>query len=140
MHRHASAAARGRLPLLAVVAMLWITGIVLWLAAPVREPVEALGRWHHPAFVVHLLLAWCAVFGLGRWAWPHVMRRGRGRLRRLSGWSHAAAWSVVALTGIGLQVLPEAPRDLTVAVHWWLGLALPLAVLPHLVRREPDHH
>ena len=125
----------GRALLLAGVAVLWATGIALWLAAPEREPSEAIAAWHHPAFVVHLLLAWAAMFSIGRWAWPHVARRAPGRLRRVSGWSHAAGWLIVAGTGIGLQLLPEAARAVSGVVHWWLGLALPVAALAHLVRR-----
>lgn len=122
--------------LLAGVALLWVTGIALWLGAPDREPSEAIAAWHHPAFVVHLLLAWAAAFALGRWAWPHVAHRAPGRLRRLSGWSHAAVWAVVAGTGLALQVLPEAPRASSALVHWWLGLALPVLALTHLLRRR----
>ena len=127
---------RARALLLTGVALLWATGIVLWLGAPDREPAEAIADWHHPAFVAHLPLAWAAVFALGRWAWPHVADRAPGRLRRLSGWSHAAVWLLLAVTGLALQVLPEHPRALSGQLHLWLGLALPALALAHLPRRR----
>lgn len=136
-HRRGPRGARALL--ISGVALLWITGVALWLGAPDREASEAIAAWHHPAFVVHLLLAWAAVFALGRWAWPHVADRAPGRRRRLSGWSHAAVWLVVTATGLALQVLPETPRAASALAHWWLGLSLPVLAMSHLPRRRRRH-
>lgn len=121
--------------LLATVAVLWATGVLLWAASPDREPAEALAAWHHPALVAHLMLAWGVVAAIGRWIGPHVARHVRRPHRRPTGWLHLALAAVVALTGIGLQVLPEAQRTIAVAAHLWIGLALPLAAFAHVRAR-----
>jgi predicted MFS family arabinose efflux permease len=116
-----------------------VTGVLLWPATPDREPAESLAAWHHPAFVAHLLLAWGAVAAIGRWIGPHVARHVHRPHRRPTGWLHLALAAVVALTGIGLQVLPEAQRTIAVAAHLWIGLALPLAAFAHVRTRGAAH-
>ena len=131
----------GRGWLYGLSALLWASGVVLYLASPELAPpaLESLlpgalawaAEARHSVWLVHLVLAWVACAVLTRWLWPHWRLVGRGARHRATGWINAALWLTVPLTGVGLQVLPEAARLTAAHLHWWTGLALPAAVWAH---------
>ena len=122
-------------------ALLWASGLVLYLASPelasaaleslLAGPLAWASEVRHGAWLVHLVLAWVACAVLTRWLWPHWRLVGRGARHRVTGWANAALWLTVPLTGVGLQALPDAARLTAAHLHWWAGLALPAVVWAH---------
>jgi hypothetical protein len=127
----------GAVWLTALLITLLVTGAVMHGHEPMAM-VEAddldAPRWHHVATVVHGAFAWVFCLVIGRWAWPHVARvwprQNRNRIWAL-GFVTALTGGVAALTGLGLLYGNADWRELLVAIHWWVGLAWPIACLAH---------
>lgn len=132
---HGGWSGRGALWLTVLVLVLLATGVVMHGNEPTLEASEAAGvPWHRVATVVHGLFAWIFCLVAGRWIWPHVVlvwsRRNGNWIWEL-GLVTAAVAGAGALTGLGLLYGSASWRDILSAVHWWLGLAWPVACVSH---------
>jgi hypothetical protein len=123
------------LALLAVLALLWLSGLY-WLllhyvwARPgdfgvIRHPLEA------PTLLVHGIVAMFALFLLGWFAGRHAGAVSSGRRVR-SGWPLTIMTGVLLLAGCAQLFLTSAAWQSAIAVvHEAIGVALPLPLLVH---------
>jgi hypothetical protein len=125
-----------------VIAVLWLTGIVLY-AWPSAD-TAALDAWQAEvrrwAIIIHGSLVWLVCLFAGRWIWPHV--GGIWARLRSSTWFIGLAtltlFALVTITGLALLYGPGAAHDWFANAHWWCAVALPAVVGWHakgLVRR-----
>ena len=106
------------------------SGISYWLG---REMFVATG-WlgHRNVLSLHGISASLAVFLLGTIAVGHIRVGWILRKNRLSGVGNVVVLSVLVLTGWGLYYGPEETRDVTVWVHWLLGLGFVGVLCAHV--------
>ncbi|WP_143045031.1 hypothetical protein [Variovorax sp. YR216] len=118
-----------------LVLALLATGVVMHGHEPVVDTDElASVQLHRAATVVHGLFAWIFCVVVGRWIWPHavlVWSRRNGNWIWALGIVTAVVGGVGALTGLALLYGPADWREALTAVHWWAGLAWPVACLSH---------
>jgi hypothetical protein len=116
-----------------VLALLWVSGMVLYVAED----------WPlHPWAVAHGICAWLSVVLAGRYVWGHVvlcLSRWTSRWQWASGWSTLTCLSALVFSGWWLMYGPADSHDAVSLLHWALGAPLPLVLLAHLVRRVSRH-
>jgi len=120
-----------------VAAWLTATGL-LWLfahyllrsAGEFGESVHPLEPW---SMKLHGAGAMAALFFVGSLMNSHMRRALKAERNVASGWSMIALLSTLTASGYGLYyVASEQSRPVWSAVHWIIGLALPLLFLAHI--------
>ena len=139
MRRHRAAGwSRAGVALLAVTVLaLWLSGIAMHASAAddsLLDLPEWQARWRHAATVLHGVLAWVLCLTAGRWIWPHacLLWHKRGYTARWwLGLMTAASGAFIALGGLFLLYGSVPLRDAMGLLHWWMGLAWPVALAVH---------
>jgi hypothetical protein len=134
-------AASLRYALFGLVLLLLGSGLV-WLAAHYFDVVPGdAQRWAALSLAVHGAAAMAVLVVAGITIALHVARAWRERKNRVSGLAVAILLAAIAVTGYLLYYSGgEAARAAASAIHWVLGLVLPLLLAAHvcLGRRSSD--
>ena len=121
----------------AVVAALWLSGVVMHQWDPAELLLDG-PAWqvalHRTATIVHGVGAWAACLLAGRWIWPHVPLVWRRRAETRTWWPGLLVLVVGAFVAIGGLVLLYGSmqwHEWMSPLHWWTGLAWPALLLLH---------
>jgi len=130
--------ARLRRTLLAVSALLWLSG-VLWLLAhflfPAHNEFGALpSPWEAPLMRVHGLIAVAAVFLFGWVGAGHIVARWSAATNRISGLWLLGCACLLLLSGYALYYSSGAMHEGSGVLHEWLGVLAIVAALAHWLR------
>ena len=112
---------------------------ILWLVAHywLRVPGE-FGETVHPlepwSMKIHGAAAMLMLFFVGSLLNAHIRRALKSGRNLASGWSMIAILSALTVSGYALYYIAgEADRPVWSAVHWVIGLALPVWVIVHVM-------
>lgn len=120
-----------------IAVLLWISG-ALWLVAHFfLRPVGEFGATIHPAepwsMKVHGAAAMLILWLTGSLLQQHIKRALLARRNLAAGWSMIVLLGLLAFTGYGLYYIAgEESRPLWSAVHWVVGLGLPVMIALHV--------
>jgi hypothetical protein len=127
-----------RTSVMAVGAVLWISGVA-WLVLHLGfEPRNEFGALPHPwearLMRVHGLVAVAAVFLLGWLGAGHIAERWRRSGNRGSGWTLLGCAGLLVVSGYALYYAVGPTQAASAWLHQWLGAAAILAALTHWLR------
>lgn len=114
------------------------TGTLWLLAHYLMRPAGEFGESIHPlepwSMKLHGAGAMFALFFVGSLMNSHIRRALKARRNLRSGLSMISALVALTVSGYGLYYLAsEQSRPVWSAVHWIIGLALPLLLVVHIV-------
>lgn len=120
------------------VAALVLTGL-FWLAASwpsvmggdVASLSETARRWAAAALRLHGIAAYVVLVAIGALLPMHVRLAWLRRRNRTSGAGLIVVLSVLSASGLWLYYGPEGGRPAISALHWLIGLALPVGLILH---------
>ena len=126
--------------MVAAVVLMWASGVLLylWPAESVMEMSDWQMHLRHASVVLHGVLTWLLCVLCGRGLWPHLRvmwQRREQRAHWIWGVLSFVGLSFVAGAGVLLLYGSSSLHDTVSAVHWWVGVALPLLMLAHVWRR-----
>mgnify|MGYP006270186509 CR=1 FL=1 len=132
--------AAGLTALISCLALLWLSGLLLELTEHDEAPdwLQEKGAWTHALGVLHGLSAWAITLVGGRYVWAHAtlcLNRPSTFIHRCSGWVSLATLLTLAFSGLLLMYGQADWHNDISALHFGLGLFLPMALLVHVCKR-----
>jgi hypothetical protein len=117
--------------------LLWLSGVVLrqWPSEALLEMSEWAQVLRRAAQVLHGVCAWAICLLSGRGLWPHLSLMWKGRARQHPWWWGCASlllMLVLSVSGLMLLYGTESLLALMSALHFWIGLLLPLVLTLHV--------
>ena len=123
--------------LIGALTVLWVSGVLLELSE--ESIVPSLSSWTHTCVALHGIAAWVMALIGGRYAWSHVAlcwHRPACGTHRNSGWVTLILLIALGVSGILLMYGLAEWRERTSALHWGLGLPIPLLLMAHIISRQ----
>jgi hypothetical protein len=131
---------RHKVALYLVTVLVFASGVGWWICDRLFSIADEFGGVEHPAaqatmLKVHGAAAMALLVLLGTLLPIHVKHSWVAGHNRPTGAGLLAWFGVLTLTGYGLYYAAgEELRAWTSAVHWWVGVALPLGLVAHVWR------